>query len=228
LTAPAPPPAGPAWTGERLEAAAAIWKSRSAVLPAAFGGVSMRPTIQPGEQVRVLCGTEPVVGEVCAFVRAGRLFVHRVVAASSDGAWLLTRGDANLLPDAPIRRHEVLGRVVAFDGGTIAAAVGRFPVVRRVVLRASDVALSAGPRLATLFLSALWAMQRRVFSLRRGLGSRGSPAAGEKQGSQAGEVGGQRCPVDHRRQRDVNEAEEVVILERPRGGEPDEKKRRDQ
>ena len=228
MTAPAEPfAARPAWTGERLEAAAAIWKSRAAILPAAFGGVSMRPAIPPGGRVRVLCGTGPGVGDVCAFVGAGRLIVHRVAAVSADGAWLVTRGDANLLPDAPIRPAQVLGRVVAADASAIPETAGRFPAIRRAALRAVLVAMRAGTGPGTAFVEALWRIQRRVFSFREALRRRRAPPAGQEQGPETDEVGGQRRPVDGRRQGHVNEPEEVVVLERPGGGEPDQEERGD-
>ena len=92
-----------------LEAISTLWKRERRELVMSFSGVSMLPAIAPGQQVVVQCGVEPAVGDVAVFRFDNRVGVHRVVARSA--SWLLTWGDANLLPDEPIRPMDVMGAI---------------------------------------------------------------------------------------------------------------------
>jgi hypothetical protein len=75
-------------------------------------GTSMLPAICPGDEVEIQsCESgECAFGDVVAFSRDGRLFVHRVIGRDSGGN-LLTQGDALLAPDAPVCAEEYLGKV---------------------------------------------------------------------------------------------------------------------
>jgi hypothetical protein len=69
----------------------------------------MLPAIAPGQKVIVDCGAEPAVGEVAMISFDNRVGVHRIVARAA--SWLLTWGDANVLPDEPIELAQVIGVV---------------------------------------------------------------------------------------------------------------------
>jgi hypothetical protein len=105
----------PLLSSRELVALGAIWKRQGRVLTARFGGNSMRPAINPLDEVVLDCSRcDPAIGQVIARVHADRLLVHRVVAAAADGRWLLTRGDANVRPDPPLfARSEIIATVVA-------------------------------------------------------------------------------------------------------------------
>jgi len=102
---------------EELATVARLWKANRRELTCRFGGTSMMPAVPPQAEVRLRCGEKGGTGDVVAFLDEGRVMVHRIVALSP-GGWLLTRGDARLLPDHPIRDvAKVMGRVVAVRQG---------------------------------------------------------------------------------------------------------------
>lgn len=77
-------------------------------------GRSMLPSIRPGDEVELRPGSshEIEIGDVVAYRRDGRLFVHRVVGKNPEGE-LVTRGDTLPQPDAPVSESELLGVVSA-------------------------------------------------------------------------------------------------------------------
>jgi hypothetical protein len=81
-------------------------------------GVSMGRTIPPGSRIRFDLADRDryAVGDVLAFVAAGKVVVHRLVYRGRRGAardQLLTRGDAALVPDQPLTTDRILGPVTA-------------------------------------------------------------------------------------------------------------------
>jgi hypothetical protein len=126
----------------------------------------MAPALASGAEVRLLCGEGGAAGDIIAFLHEGRVLLHRVVAASPEHGWILTRGDARLLPDAPIRRGEdVIGRVTAIRDGDSFVPVPEAPratALQRAVL---------WPLLATLRGGAApgSALVRSLVRARRGL-----------------------------------------------------------
>lgn len=90
-------------------------------------GTSMIPAVWPGDVVvverREVAGMGR--GEIAVALREEGLVAHRVVSAGDstdekcDGAAknLITRGDALLRPDAPLREEELLGAVIAIERG---------------------------------------------------------------------------------------------------------------
>jgi hypothetical protein len=97
-----------------LRAVAELWRRTGREVSARFTGRSMEPTIPSGSEVRLACGAPPGVGDVVAFIRDGHIVLHRVEALSPAGRWILTRGDACLLPDPPLTdRALVLGRATS-------------------------------------------------------------------------------------------------------------------
>src|SRR5882724_205333 len=85
-------------------------------------GTSMLPSLRPGDEIEVQSASahEIQIGDVIAYRRAGRLFVHRVIKKNSPRE-LVTRGDTLPQPDAPVSESEVLGLVSAVqrDGKSV-------------------------------------------------------------------------------------------------------------
>jgi len=74
-------------------------------------GTSMLPAICPGDEllIKSFDCNECAVGDVVAFRRDTRLFVHRVV--ESGNGRVVTQGDALSVPDMPVNAAEFLGKV---------------------------------------------------------------------------------------------------------------------
>jgi signal peptidase I len=88
------------------------------VLESVVQGISMGRTLAPGSTIRIELAERPTyrVGDVVAFLAGRRLIVHRLVYRGNSRmarGFLLTRGDANLIPDAPVPEANVLGPVIA-------------------------------------------------------------------------------------------------------------------
>lgn len=75
-------------------------------------GTSMWPALWPGDTVEIRAAqvSEIKIGDLAAFTRDDRIFIHRVIRNTMNGAaTLVTRGDALLTEDPPVRESEVLG-----------------------------------------------------------------------------------------------------------------------
>jgi hypothetical protein len=99
-------------------------------LVATIDGVSMTPTIAPGTRVRLRSadGRTFRSGDVVAFEYNGRLMAHRIVRVGRTRAscrHLLTRGDAMLLHDVPVKLDCVIGIVTAQQIAGNWVALGR-------------------------------------------------------------------------------------------------------
>jgi hypothetical protein len=94
----------------------------------------------------------------------GAVVVHRVVAAAGDGTWLLTRGDARVLPDRPAAAADVIGRVTAVRAGDGFADIPPRADTRaqRTALAALRAALRASPTGGTALIAALVAARRAL------------------------------------------------------------------
>jgi ribosomal protein S18 acetylase RimI-like enzyme len=134
-----------------LAAVAAIWKREGRAFTGRFGGVSMLPTIAPGAPLEIVCGDDAEPGDVILFLHRGQVVVHRLLAFRR--RWMLTRGDANAVPDLPIRRDALVGRV---------AGAGHFHETRaQRISRAIIVAtLAIGAPLAGWTVPILWQLTR--------------------------------------------------------------------
>ena len=76
---------------------------------------SMAPALQPGDMVRIKpSGSLPRPGEIWAFYSAdaSSLIVHRILCCRAYGKWILTKGDALLLPDGWISRERFYGKII--------------------------------------------------------------------------------------------------------------------
>jgi len=112
-------------------------------------GGSMMPTLRDGQRLAVGAARHYWPGDVMVFRRGdGVLCVHRVLGCRWHRGEMayVTRGDAAVRGDAPVRRRQVLGRLVEVDGvpwrtgplsraAAIAGYIGyaRMVAVRRVV-----------------------------------------------------------------------------------------------
>jgi hypothetical protein len=105
-----------ALSAERLVSVAALWKSTGRELVTSFQGVSMLPTIAPGQRVVLRCHADVRPGDIVAVVRGPELLVHRLVAASTSGQWFLLKGDANRFCDPPVTSPgAILGRIEGIE-----------------------------------------------------------------------------------------------------------------
>jgi signal peptidase I len=92
-----------------IDAVGLLWKLQHRQFVTSFNGTSMLPSIAPGQLVQVMCGIEPMVGDVAVFRYNDQVGVHRVVVRATD--WLLTWGDNNPLPDSPVPLARVIGAI---------------------------------------------------------------------------------------------------------------------
>ena len=94
-----------------LRGVAALWKKTNRELMVRFGGNSMRPTIEPGQDVLLRCTDDVHTGDVIVCVYRDQLVVHRLIARGKH--WLLLRGDAHTIPDLPIEDFDaVIGKLI--------------------------------------------------------------------------------------------------------------------
>lgn len=85
---------------------------------ATIDGFSMTPDLRPGTSVRLrlVDSSSLRVGDVIAFEHNRQLIAHRIVRLGRTTAsrrYLLTRGDARLLNDVPVRDDLIIGVVTA-------------------------------------------------------------------------------------------------------------------
>ena len=138
---------------QQLAAIATLWKRTGRELTTRFGGPSMRPAIDDGAEVRLLCVDDVKIGDVVAYAYGDRVIVHRLVAQWGDR--FVARGDANLLPDPLLlNREDIVGKVVnasstpkSMLASMLLATVGVF-----------------GPRIAMSIVGALRVVHRRIRS----------------------------------------------------------------
>ena len=129
---------------EQLAAVADLWTRGGREIVVRLTGRSMEPAIPSGAEVRIRCGESGDVGDIVACQEGAGVRVHRLVARSPRG-WLLTRGDARWVPDAPLPAESlVLGRVVAVRRGEAFEP----PPPLRAVPAAAGFALAIGGRVA--------------------------------------------------------------------------------
>lgn len=134
----------------------------------------MRPTIEPGEEVALACGAAFGEGDVVAYVRGDRLVLHRVLRLRPDRGYMVTRGDALVLPDALVTELAgVLGTVrgVRRGGELVPLAGAPSSLARRVALRLWLAALVAGPVAGRRIIQVLLAARPLLRLARRLTGS---------------------------------------------------------
>jgi hypothetical protein len=142
------------FSGDELKAVASLWKRERRELTTSFSGVSMLPTIAPGTPLVIACGDEARSGDVIIFIHRGQPVVHRLLSFSRNGRWMLARGDANAIPDLPIARDALVGRVTAIAGGPVLQQ--RETAGRALARRIASAALAIGAVPARLLIGLMW------------------------------------------------------------------------
>ncbi len=108
-----------AGSAARRIALASLLARRDGFLEARVEGRSMGETLPEGSLIRVQPGRDRdfVPGDVVAIAVNEKIVVHRVLRAST---LLLTRGDAEVLPDPPVPGAWVIGPVIEarVEGGS--------------------------------------------------------------------------------------------------------------
>jgi hypothetical protein len=164
------------WQASNRVHAAAGLREGTVVTCRLIGG-SMQDAIPAHSQIRISFG-RPVdrVGEVVAFMEGSRVVAHRVAYRSRlrRHDFLVTRGDARILPDPPVPVPAVLGTVDQVDDGSGWRALGaqsRLPRRDRclafVLLCASAMLLEASPSLARRFVAWLESTDMRIAWIKR-------------------------------------------------------------
>jgi len=80
-------------------------------------GISMLPTLWPGDclTIRARSIEEVQPGDLVLYARGGRFFIHRITRKWSLGeeTFLIARGDCMAEDDPPVKKRELLGKVIA-------------------------------------------------------------------------------------------------------------------
>lgn len=101
---------------EKLLTVALRFRSTMDIVESRISGHSMRSTLPAGSRIRIQCGNldGAMSGTVVAFLGGSTLIAHRVVSRGRGPRardFLLTRGDATIICDAPVQADRVLGVV---------------------------------------------------------------------------------------------------------------------
>ncbi len=116
-------------------------------------GGSMRPLIEPGDDLDVDFGADPTAtGEVIVFSQGGRVVAHRIVGRRPDGRWI-TKGDAEPFATEDVSDAEILGvvrSIARLDGGVMTLDGGgrsarTIAAISRTNCRLERVARRHGP-----------------------------------------------------------------------------------
>jgi hypothetical protein len=100
----------------------------------------MGRAIRPGDVVLVRAGGEPRRGEIWAFCKAsGGIVVHRFRRRIH--GWYNFQGDAVWRSDDPVRRDQVVGRIVAVERGGSRRRIGSADLLKgRLALDVGTIA----------------------------------------------------------------------------------------
>lgn len=96
---------------------------------------SMSPTLNVGDLVVVRQKDAYKPGDIVVYRSDGALVIHRLIEADDKTAGYVTKGDANSVPDVPIRPERILGAMTAvLPGMGRLLSVFKQPAVILVVL----------------------------------------------------------------------------------------------
>lgn len=146
------------FSGEELAAIASIWKRETRELQTSFRGFSMMPTIPPGTALTIECGDAVTLGDVIFFLHRGQPVVHRLVRLSPQS--MLTRGDGNPIPDLPVSRDALIGRVTRVANSGVPRHIETRP--QSISRRIAATALAFGSAPARLMLQLMWRVWRTI------------------------------------------------------------------
>lgn len=151
----------------RTLAVAQSLRAPDRLLESTVTGMSMAPGLGPGSRIRIalIHRDRYDAGEVVAYLSGSEVVVHRVVhrgrAAAARG-YLITRGDATLVPDPPVGLGRILGPVtsVLSGGGWMPLCAPprrslRARVLRALASAAAKGALYVSPRATASALTTL-------------------------------------------------------------------------
>lgn len=176
----------------RIEALACGLRAPGRVIESTVQGHSMGGTLRPGSRIRieVVDRERYDIGTVIAYLSGHRLVVHRVVHRGLSGVaagFVLTRGDAPLVPDPPVGRSQILGPVTGVLQGRQWVHVGDVPqrrlrarVAASMLLRLATALLYLSPRGTASILGVLHRWERAARRARAWLTlDRERPVAGQ-------------------------------------------------
>ena len=161
---------------ERILALAASLRAPNRVVESTVKGVSMGSGLPPESRIRIDMSHHQrfEIGAVVAFVGGNQVIVHRVVHNGRDH--LLTRGDARLVPDPPVRQDQVLGPVTAVirNGSWMELDLPRKRSLRSricasAILRIAAAMLRVSPTVTGMLLRSLHRLEGRfrLIAMRR-------------------------------------------------------------
>jgi signal peptidase I len=138
---------------------------------------SMYPLIRKGDFVIVQAtpANNLSMGTIIVFRRDGELITHRFL--KDDAGTVLTKGDNSLLPDAPVNKGAILGKVIqinrdnyqySLDGNRakrIATLIGRMNLISSNISTACEAVWSRllGNKLGRI---KIWALRVLLFPIR--------------------------------------------------------------
>ncbi|MFQ5702919.1 MAG: nucleotidyltransferase family protein [Gemmatimonadales bacterium] len=142
-----------------------------------ISGVSMGATIPDGSTIRITYHQPEAmsVGQVIAFIASNGLVAHRIVARGygrRGRSFLITRGDATCICDAPVQKADVLGAVTAYkqwSGWCDVPAPPRLPGLRGAVAAGLANVVGLGLSIDVRLGTAITALARHARRLKRRL-----------------------------------------------------------
>ena len=158
---------------EDMRSLAHLLKRSGSCIESEIRGPSMGPTLPPGTRVRIRCGEDLTFepGQIVAFLSEDRLIAHRLLGRGRHGrarGFLLTRGDATALCDAPVTATTVLGivtgRLVGDEWGQVPPSPAPTPFTRAMQAIA-NLLLDVHPALARLFALAAFRVRNSLLRL---------------------------------------------------------------
>jgi len=157
---------------ERILALASGLRAPNRTIESRVQGTSMGPGLAPGMRIRIDMSPRDhyPLGGVVAFVGGNRLIVHRLVHQGAE--YVLTRGDARLAPDAPVKREQIVGLVTAAgnqgewrDVVTPRARKGIAHACAAVTLLAARILLRASPAMTACLMRAMHVVEGRAHEI---------------------------------------------------------------
>jgi hypothetical protein len=154
---------------ERILSLASSLRAPNRTIESTVKGTSMGSGLPPDSRIRIDMSpaADLRLGQVIAFVGGNQLIVHRLVHLGRD--FVLTRGDARLAPDSPVRRDQILGPVISVARDdrweSLAAPASRGALGRAcapLVLLAARALLHLGPGFTGAVMHLLHVVEGRA------------------------------------------------------------------